>query len=94
MTGASGIGNGSIDTRLKDLRRFVRKDEARDWGLDPECYTLAQVANLLAPFSPKRRPLPTLGRSGETRDGQRWDVRCHALNRMLQFGWPRYVRIE
>ena len=67
VTGAGGIGNESIDTLLKDLRRrFEGKDEARrDWALDPECYTLAQVANLLrAPSCPKRRPLLTLGRSG------------------------------
>jgi 20S proteasome alpha/beta subunit len=54
VTGAGGIGNESIDTLLKDLRRrFEGKDEARrDWALDPECYTLAQVAiaNLLRTF--------------------------------------------
>ena len=57
VTGASGIGNGSIDTLLEDLRgRFEGKDEARrDWALDPECYTLAQVANLLRTFLSKEK---------------------------------------
>jgi hypothetical protein len=52
VTGAGGIANESIDTLLKDLhRRFEGKDEARrDWALDPECYTLAKVANLLRTF--------------------------------------------
>ena len=38
-----------METLLKDLRRrFEGEDEAPgDWALDPECYTLAQVANLL-----------------------------------------------
>jgi hypothetical protein len=46
-----------IDTLLKDLRRrFEGKDEARrDWTLDPECYTLAQVANLLRTFLSKEK---------------------------------------
>src|ERR1700747_2631996 len=41
-----------METILKDLRRrFEGKDEARrDWTLDPECYALAQVANLLRTF--------------------------------------------
>jgi hypothetical protein len=52
VTGAGGIGNESIDTLLKDLRRrFNGEDEARrDWALDPTCYTLAQVANRLRTF--------------------------------------------
>jgi hypothetical protein len=46
VTGASGIGNESIDTLLKDLRRrFNGEDEAwKDWALDPARYTLARVA--------------------------------------------------
>jgi len=57
VTGAGGIGNESIDTLLKDLRRrFEGKDEARrDWALDPECDTLAQVANLLRTFLSKEK---------------------------------------
>jgi hypothetical protein len=57
VTGAGGIGNESIDTLLKDLRRrFEGKDEARrDWTLNPECYTLAQVANLLRTFLSKEK---------------------------------------
>lgn len=52
VTGAGGIGNESIDTLLKDLRRrFNGDDEARrDWTLDPAHYTLAQVANRLRTF--------------------------------------------
>jgi hypothetical protein len=52
VTGAGGIGNESIDTLLKDLRRrFSGEDEARrDWALDPGRYTLAQVANRLRTF--------------------------------------------
>ena len=48
VTGAGGIGNKSIDTLLKDLRRrFNGEDEARrDWTLDPAHYTLeARAAN-------------------------------------------------
>ena len=46
-----------METLLKDLRRRVEgKDEARrDWTLDPECYTLAQVANLLRIFLSKEK---------------------------------------
>ena len=37
-------------------RRFEGKDEAPgDWALDPECYTLAQVANLLRTFLSKEK---------------------------------------
>jgi hypothetical protein len=52
VTGAGGIGNESIDTLLKDLRRrFSGEDEARpDWALDPARYTLAEVANRLRTF--------------------------------------------
>lgn len=52
VTGAGGIGNESIDTLLKDLRRrFNGEDEARrDWALDPARYTLAQVAERLRSF--------------------------------------------
>src|SRR5271169_6924927 len=78
VTGAGGIGNESIDTLLKDLRRrFEGKDEARrDWALDPECYTLAQVANLLRTFLSKEKAAAYAGRSGET-DGQGCDDRRH-----------------
>ena len=52
VTGAGGIGNESIDTLLKDLRRrFNGEDEARrDWALDPARYTLGEVANRLRAF--------------------------------------------
>jgi hypothetical protein len=52
VTGAGGIGNESIDTLLKDLRRrFNGEDEVRrDWALDPARYTLAGVANRLRTF--------------------------------------------
>jgi hypothetical protein len=52
VTGAGGIGNESIDTLLKDLRRrFNGEDGTRkDWALDPARYRLAQVANRLCSF--------------------------------------------
>ena len=52
VTGAGGIGNESIDTLLKDLRRrFNGEDAARpDWALDPARYTLGEVANRLRAF--------------------------------------------
>jgi hypothetical protein len=66
VTGAGGIGNESIDTLLKDLRRrFEGKDEVRrDWTLDPESTRSRRSRTYFAPFCPKRRPLLTLGRSG------------------------------
>jgi len=52
VTGGGGVGNESIDTLLKDLRRrFNGEDEARrDRVLDPARYTLGQVANRLRAF--------------------------------------------
>ena len=52
VTGAGGIGNESIDTLLKDLRRrFNGEDEGlRDWALDPARYTLSEVANRIRTF--------------------------------------------
>jgi hypothetical protein len=46
-----------METLLTDLRRrFEGKDEARrDWALDRECYTLAQVANLLRTLLSKQK---------------------------------------
>lgn len=52
-TGAGGIGNESIETLLKDLRRrFAGLDaqHAADWRLDPASYTMAEVARLLRSF--------------------------------------------
>ena len=61
VTGAGGIGNESIDTLLKDLRRrFSGGDPDRpDWGLDPSRYTLEQVSARLREFlfEEKSRPL-------------------------------------
>lgn len=51
-TGAGGIGNKSVETLLKDLRRrFAGCDPAHaDWRLDPAGYTLEQVAGRLRTF--------------------------------------------
>ncbi|WP_157986115.1 hypothetical protein [Teichococcus vastitatis] len=51
-TGTGGIGNESIETLLKDLRRrFSGLDPAHaDWKLDPETYTVAQAAGRLRAF--------------------------------------------
>jgi len=45
-TGSGGIGNESVETLLKDLRqRFAGLVPAfADWRLDPESYTVEQVA--------------------------------------------------
>jgi ATP-dependent protease HslVU (ClpYQ) peptidase subunit len=72
VTGAGGIGNESIDTLLKDLRRrFNGEDEARrDWALDPARYTLAEVANRLRTFLFEEKewhammPAPSAARAG------------------------------
>jgi ATP-dependent protease HslVU (ClpYQ) peptidase subunit len=51
-TGSGGIGNESVETLLKDLRRrFAGRDPAhRDWRLDPEAYTIEEVARRLRAF--------------------------------------------
>jgi hypothetical protein len=51
-TGAGGIGNESVETLLKDLRRrFAGRDPAHlDWRLDPERYTMEQLAGRLRTF--------------------------------------------
>ncbi|WP_424134952.1 hypothetical protein [Roseomonas chloroacetimidivorans] len=51
-TGSGGIGNESVETLLKDLRRrFSGLDPAHaDWKLDPESYKLGQVAERLRSF--------------------------------------------
>jgi hypothetical protein len=60
VTGAGGIGNESIDTLLKDLRRrFSGKDaEHSDWKLDPSTYTVEQVSVRVREFlfEEKSRP--------------------------------------
>ncbi|MCW8084168.1 Ntn hydrolase family protein [Sabulicella glaciei] len=51
-TGAGGIGNESVETLMKDLRRrFAGRDPARpEWKLDPARYTMEQVATQLRAF--------------------------------------------
>jgi 20S proteasome alpha/beta subunit len=51
-TGSGGIGNESVETLLKDLRRrFAGLDPAfADWRLDAETYTVEQVATRLRAF--------------------------------------------
>lgn len=52
VTGEGGIGSESITTLLKDLRlRLSGRDPANpDWGLDPEKYTVGEVAERLREF--------------------------------------------
>src|SRR5208337_4702535 len=45
--GAGSIGNSSIGTLIKDLRA---KLTAREFGFDPENYTMEKVANTVADF--------------------------------------------
>ncbi len=51
-TGAGGIGNESIDTLMKDLRRRFSGADAKHpgWALDPATYTLRDVAIRLRSF--------------------------------------------
>jgi hypothetical protein len=51
-TGSGGIGNESIETLLKDLRRrFAGLNPAFiDWKVDPEAYTVGAVAQRLRQF--------------------------------------------
>src|ERR1700712_1660220 len=51
-TGVGGIGNESVETLLKDLRRRLSGLEPAhaDWKLDPENYTVGQVAERLRSF--------------------------------------------
>lgn len=51
-TGAGGVGNESVETLLKDLRRrFAGLDPAHaGWRLDPGSYTVEQVAERLRSF--------------------------------------------
>jgi hypothetical protein len=51
-TGAGGIGNESVETLLKDLRRrFAGLDPTHaDWRLDPASYTVAEAVGRLRSF--------------------------------------------
>jgi hypothetical protein len=51
-TGAGGIGNESVETLLKDLRRrFAGRDSMHpNWRLDPTGYTMEQIAGQLRAF--------------------------------------------
>ncbi len=59
-TGAGGIGNESVETLLKDLRRrFAGRDPMHgDWRLDPERYTMEQVAERLRAFLFEEKAAP------------------------------------
>jgi hypothetical protein len=51
-TGSGGIGNESVETLLKDLRhRFAGLSPTHtDWKLDPDAYTIGDVAQRLRQF--------------------------------------------
>jgi hypothetical protein len=51
-TGSGGIGNESVETLLKDLRRRLSglDPDHAEWRLDPERYTIGQVAERLRSF--------------------------------------------
>ena len=51
-TGSGGIGNESVETLLKDLRRRFdgRDTEHPEWRLDPASYTMDEVAERLRAF--------------------------------------------
>jgi hypothetical protein len=51
-TGDGGIGNESLETLFKDLRRRLSGEEAAhaDWNLDPATYTLEGVARRVRQF--------------------------------------------
>ena len=59
-TGAGGIGNESVETLLKDLRRrFDGRDPAHgDWRLDPAGYTMEQAAGRLRAFLFEEKATP------------------------------------
>jgi 20S proteasome alpha/beta subunit len=52
VTGNGGIGNESAETLFKDLRRRFAGDSAKhaDWRLDPNAYTLENVAARVREF--------------------------------------------
>lgn len=52
ITGAGGIGNESIDTLLKDLRRRLSGEDIAhaDWKLDPNNYSMQGIAGRLRQF--------------------------------------------
>jgi hypothetical protein len=64
-TGSGGIGNESVETLFKDLRRrFSGLDPMHaDWKLDPHAYTIGQAAQRLRSFlfeeKAQARPDPT-----------------------------------
>ena len=52
-TGSGGIGNESVETLLKDLRRRfagLSPTTHADWRLDPNAYTIGEVAQRLRQF--------------------------------------------
>jgi len=59
-TGAGGIGNESVETLLKDLRRrFAGLDPAHpDWRLDPAGYAMERVAGRLRSFLFEEKAAP------------------------------------
>jgi hypothetical protein len=51
-TGNGGIGSESLETLFKDLRKRLSGDDRNhpDWALDPDSYTLGQVASRVREF--------------------------------------------
>ena len=71
-SGSGGIGNESVETLLKDLRRrFAGLDPAhRDWRLDPEAYTVEEVARRLE-ASEATRGIPVIALTAHAMAGDR-----------------------
>ena len=69
-TGAGGIGNESIDTLMKDLRRRFSGADARhpDWALDPATY---------APRCRDPTPIILVRGKGQGVQWQRMDAAAH-----------------
>jgi len=60
VTGNGGIGNESIETLLKDLRKRLNGDDPAyaDWGIDADKYTMESIAVKLRRFLFEEKSLP------------------------------------
>lgn len=93
VTGSGGVGNESIDTLLKDLRRRFNGEDAKhlDWEIDPQNFTMAEVAEKTREFifcekiSNTRTPdigllIRLCGYSSDRPLAETWDVRISGEN--------------